>query len=129
MIDKIKLYNMAEAARKNAYCPYSHISVGAALLSASGKVYLGSNCENAAYSPSICAERAAFASGVSSGERDFIAIAVSGGKVGEISENEFPPCGVCLQVMTEFCKDDFTVILNNKAYSLKELLPKGFKFR
>ncbi len=122
-----ELIKLAEAARENAYCPYSHISVGAALLSKSGKIYIGANCENAAYSPSICAERAAFASATSQGERDFFAIAVRGGKENEVSEKEFVPCGVCLQVMSEFCSADFKIILGeDKIFTLSELLPNGF---
>ncbi len=125
-----ELIRLAEAARKNSYCPYSRISVGAALLTKSGRVYIGANCENAAYSPSICAERAAFASAVSQGEREFGAIAVRGGRDGMPAEDEFPPCGVCLQVMAELCGSDFKIIMGEeKGYPLSELLPKGFNFK
>ncbi len=123
-----ELIEIAQKARENSYCPYSGISVGAALLAASGKIYIGTNLENGAFSPALCAERAAFASALSNGERDFAAIAVRGGEEGKSPRDEFPPCGVCLQVMQEFCKPNFTIILDkDKIYSLSELLPRGFK--
>ena len=118
-------------ARKNAYAPYSGFSVGAALLAASGKIYLGCNIENAAYSPTNCAERTAFFKAVSEGEREFIAVAVAGGK-GELDGEICPPCGVCLQVMAEFCSPDkFTVFLvksqeESTEVKLQDLLPCGF---
>ena len=129
-IDYRMLSDQAKCARKRSYSPYSGISVGAALLTSSGKVYLGANIENAAYSPSICAERVAIFKAVSDGERDFLAIAVSGGKHGEKSADKFAPCGVCRQVMREFCGDDFRIILDcdggEAVYTLGKLLPESF---
>lgn len=126
------LCQQATAAREQAYCPYSHFAVGAALLCKSGRIYTGCNIESAAYSPSICAERTAFAKAVSEGEREFTAIAIVGGKQGEICRELCPPCGVCRQVMMEFCDPETFLILlateNNeyKEYTLSELLPFGF---
>ncbi len=125
-IDRDSLYNLALQARENSYCPYSGYAVGAALLSADGRVFLGANIENAAFSPTICAERAAFASAVSSGAREFLAIAVCGGKQGSEPDPACTPCGVCRQVMAEFCKSDFEVILNGRTLTLAELLPHSF---
>lgn len=129
---KQRLCRQAEQARERAYCPYSHFAVGAALLARSGKVYTGCNMESAAYSPSICAERTAFAKAVSEGEREFTAIAIVGGKEGEACQGECPPCGVCRQVMREFCHPEaFLVLLPSndfeyKEYTLSQLLPFGF---
>lgn len=120
----------AMAARASAYSPYSGITVGAALLTASGRMYLGANIENASYSATLCAERVAFFKAVSEGERDFVAIAIAGGKHGEDVRSAFPPCGACRQVMKEFCDPDFTVIVvNSESYTvhtLAELLPLAF---
>ena len=91
----------AMAARASAYSPYSSITVGAALLGKSGKIYLGSNVENASYSLTICAERVAFSKAISEGEREFTAIAIAGGKCGEDIKGPFPPCGACRQVILE----------------------------
>ena len=99
------LVKTAKDAMMKAYAPYSHYYVGAALLTEEGKVYTGCNIENSAYSPTNCAERTAFFKAVSEGERDFEAIAVVGGYEGNV-EVFFPPCGVCRQVMSEFCKAD-----------------------
>ena len=123
---------MSEAirARENAYVPYSNFRVGAALLALNGKVYHGCNIENASYSPTNCAERTAFFKAVSEGERDFEAIAIIG---GENKEGDYcSPCGVCRQVMLEFCNPDFLVVLGNspqdyKVYTLDELIPHSFK--
>ena len=117
-------------AMNNAYVPYSGYRVGAALLTASGKVYTGCNIENAAYSPTVCAERTAIFKAVSEGEREFAMLAVAGGKGGELS-GTFPPCGVCRQVMAEFCSADFPVLLVEsetawKRTTLSELLPLSF---
>lgn len=126
-----ELVSLARAAMARAYAPYSGFQVGAALLAESGAVYLGCNIENSSYSPTICAERTAFAKAVSEGERAFIAIAVVGGKEGTCS-GFCPPCGVCRQVMMEFCDpDEFRIILakdegDYQAYMLAELLPYGF---
>ncbi len=123
-----ELMELAIAARERAYAPYSRFSVGAALLSKSGKVYTGCNIENAAYTPTSCAERTAFFKAVSEGEREFSAIAVAGGKAGE--STLCTPCGVCRQVMAEFCKPDFRVVLGDGvgmfATTLSDLLPMAF---
>lgn len=124
------LIEYAIDAMDRAYCPYSGYKVGAALLGADGKVYTGCNIENASFSPTICAERTAFAKAVSEGCREFAAIAVCGGKNGVITDL-CTPCGVCRQVMAEFCCGDFPVYLTDgkglKMRTLKELLPDGFK--
>lgn len=120
----------AMAARASAYSPYSGVTVGAALLCGSGKMYLGSNVENASFSLTECAERVAIFKAVSEGERDFTAIAIAGGKAGEEIAGAFPPCGACRQVLAEFCRPDFKVILATgedfAVYELSELLPHGF---
>lgn len=127
-----QLVQQAIAAREMAYTPYSGFSVGAALLSKSGKVYRGCNIENATYTPTNCAERTAFFKAVSEGERDFEAIAIVGGKSGAPISDYCPPCGVCRQVMMEFCSPGcFRILLAKnseewKAYTLEELLPLGF---
>ena len=120
----------AVMAREKAYAPYSHYKVGACLLSKSGKKYLGCNVENAAYTPTNCAERTAFFKAISEGERGFEAIAIVGGKDGEPLSSNCTPCGVCRQVMLEFCHRDFKVILgtpdNFKVYTLEEIMPYAF---
>ena len=113
-----------------SYVPYSHFHVGAALLTKSGKIYTGCNIENAAYGPSNCAERTAIFKAVSEGEKEFQAIAVVGGPEGKI-EDFCPPCGVCRQVIAEFCDKDFKIILSNgkkevKTFTLSDLLPESF---
>ena len=124
---KVELCEKAKEAMKNSYSPYSNCTVGAALLAESGKVYLGANIENAAYSPSVCAERVALFSAIADGERDFSAIAIAGGKRGEASRKCFSPCGVCRQVMAEFCAPDFKVILGgDEEHPFSELLPYTF---
>ena len=124
-----ELCKLAIEAMAHAYVPYSGYKVGAALLCADGSVYQGCNIENAAYSPTNCAERTAFFKAVYDGHRDFTAIAVCGGKDGVIT-GAFPPCGVCRQVMREFCGEDFLIYLvNDKGYetvTLAQLLPFGF---
>lgn len=128
MTDK-ELMTLAVEARKASYSPYSGFRVGAALLGKSGKVYLGCNIENAAYTPTNCAERTAIFKAVSEGEREFDALAVVGGKGEELSAL-CAPCGVCRQVLAEFCDKDFRVILGNpddiKAYTFAEILPLSF---
>jgi len=126
-----KLIDAALAARQNAYCPYSNFAVGAALLSESGEIYIGFNIENAAYSVTVCAERAALFSAVCHGEKSFTALAVVGGQRGFPPSKIITPCGVCLQALKEFCKDDFLVIAVQSAseyriYTFSELLPYGF---
>jgi len=136
MLDKIKRQLISEAfeAQKMAYTPYSHFKVGAALLTKSGKIYRGCNIENAAYSPGNCAERTAIFKAVSEGELEFEAIAVVGNKEA-IKKGEgtlCAPCGVCRQVMAEFCDPaEFKVIMawgeeQYKECKLGELLPYGF---
>ena len=120
----------AEKAMRRAYAPYSGCFVGAALLAENGQVYLGCNIENAAFGPTICAERAAIASAVSDGQRLFSALAIAGGKNGKIGA-PFVPCGVCRQVMREFCGDDFPVYVASGdgkilSYTLGALLPESF---
>jgi len=124
---------MAEAARARgrAYAPYSRFAVGAALLCRDGTVYTGCNIENAAFSPTVCAERVAFFKAISEGRRDFKAIAIAGGPSGQPPNPRTAPCGVCRQVMAEFCGDDFTVILGSgpedfSVWALHDLLPLGF---
>ncbi len=125
-----QLLDIALAAREHAYAPYSGFRVGAALLSTDGRVFCGSNMENASYSATICAERAAFSTAISAGAREFTAIAIAGGK-GNEADLHVAPCGVCRQVMAEFCPNGaLTVVLGNeqefKTYPLAELLPMGF---
>ena len=124
------LIELAKEAMTRAYCPYSGFKVGAALLTKGGKVYPGCNIENAAYGPSNCAERTAFFTAVCQGEREFEAIAVVGGRDGVLT-GLFPPCGVCRQVMMEFCGPDFMIYMGRgdgsyEAVRLAELLPYGF---
>ena len=100
-----ELVRLAKTAMQRAYVPYSGYKVGAALLTKGGKVYLGCNIENAAFGPSNCAERTAFFTAIAAGETEFESIAVVGGKDGVVTDI-FPPCGVCRQVMQEFCAPD-----------------------
>lgn len=128
-----QLINLAKSAAENAYAPYSGFRVGAALLCKNGNVYSGCNIENASYSPTNRAERTAFFKAVSQGERDFTAIAVVGGKDGNFTDY-CTPCGVCRQVIAEFCSEDFTIILGKndgeyKTFTLGQLLPYSFNLR
>lgn len=129
MTDYKLLMTKAQEARKNSYSPYSNFRVGAALLCKNGKIYTGCNIENAAYTPGNCAERTAIFKAVSEGERDFEALAIVGGKEGETADF-CAPCGVCRQVIAEFCNKDFKIVLGNEekfqAYTLGELLPFAF---
>lgn len=128
---KIKLFNEAKNMLNFSYTPYSNFKVGAALLSESGKIFTGCNIENAAYGPSNCAERTAFFKAVSEGVLKFKAIMVIGGP-GGIIKDYCPPCGVCRQVMMEFCNPEtFSIFLAKSEtdiveYKLKDLLPLGF---
>ncbi len=129
MTDK-ELFYLAIDAMKNSYSPYSDCKVGAVLLCKNGKVFTGTNIENAAFGPTICAERVAVFKAVSEGEKEFSKIAVVGGK-GGIINGIFAPCGVCRQVLREFCKDDFQILLGEspdsyKTVTLKDLLPLSF---
>ncbi len=129
MTDK-KLMEHAAEAREQSYSPYSNFMVGAALLAKDGQVFHGCNIENAAYTPTNCAERTAFFKAVSQGVRGFDAIAITGGPKGE--PGYAYPCGVCRQVMMEFCEPEtFRVLVGSgsndfKSYTLKDLLPHGF---
>lgn len=132
MIDHKLLMSKAIEARRSSYAPYSGYNVGAALLSKSGKIYGGCNVENAAYSPTNCAERTAVFKAVSEGERSFEAIAIAGGpKDGEL--NRAYPCGVCRQVLFEFADEEtFEVVVGTSTedysvFKLKDLLPFGFR--
>lgn len=129
-MDYRRLVTIAIQAMAKSYSPYSNFKVGAALLADNGYIFTGCNIENAAYSPTICAERTAIFNAVSNGVKDFTAICVVGGKDG-ILEHLTPPCGVCRQVMMEFCNEDFEIILaksrdDYKIYTLKELMPLAF---
>ncbi len=131
-MDKKALVNEALSAREMAYIPYSGFAVGAALLTKSGKVYRGCNIENAAYTPTNCAERTAFFKAVSEGERDFEAIAIVGGPAGQPPIDYCYPCGVCRQVMAEFCSDDFIVLIGKneneiREHKLSDILPYTFR--
>ena len=125
-----QLIDKAHDARADSYCPYSGIAVGAALLTASGRIYLGANIENASYSPTICAERVAFFKAVNAGERDFVAIAIVGAEKEKEPTANFPPCGVCRQVMSEFCDSDFMIVLGTReSFDLipfSDILPYSF---
>ena len=126
-----ELIRIAIEARKAAYTPYSHFQVGAALLAADGTVYTGCNVENAAYTPTNCAERTAYFKAVSEGKRDFTAIAIVAAPEGE-PLRKTAPCGVCRQVMMEFCDPaTFRIISaasdeDYEVYTLEQLMPKGF---
>lgn len=126
-----EMISQAFSAMAKAYAPYSGFKVGAALLTADGIIYQGCNIENAAYTPSNCAERTAFFKAVSEGVREFTAICIVGGKDG-VPEGLTAPCGVCRQVMMEFCDPErFRIVLGKgdlsfREYTLKELLPLGF---
>ncbi|MBO5030629.1 MAG: cytidine deaminase [Lachnospiraceae bacterium] len=130
-MDNKGLIRLALEAREMAYVPYSKYMVGAALLTKEGKVYKGCNIENASYTPTNCAERTAFFKAVSEGERDFEAIAIVGGYKGEPVDYAYP-CGVCRQVMMEFCNpESFRVITaiseeNYLEQTLEQMLPHGF---
>ncbi len=129
--DRTALIQAAFAARENAYAPYSHFKVGAALLTKQGKVYTGCNIESATYSPTNCAERTAVFKAVSEGERQFAAVAIVGSLEGKKNTLITSPCGVCRQVLYEFGGDDLIVIMaksetDYKEMLLKDLLPLGF---
>lgn len=130
-----ELITTAIKMTEKSYAPYSHFHVGAALLDKNGKIWTGCNVENAAYGPSNCAERTAVFKAVSEGVKKFQAIAIAGGAEnsdGKVVIQDFcPPCGVCRQVLSEFCSKDFKIILVNgksetKEFTLGELLPQSF---
>ena len=124
-----ELCRVAVDVMKNAYAPYSDFLVGAALLCGDGSVFTGCNIENASFSATVCAERTAIFKAVSEGKKDFMKIAIAGGKGGKIT-SACSPCGVCRQVLSEFCRPDFQVLLVTpdgfERYTLSELLPKVF---
>ena len=128
---KEKMIQLALEVRKMAYVPYSHYTVGAALLTEDGEIYCGCNIESASYGATNCAERTAFFKAISEGKRNFSAIAIAGGMEGEEPKEYAYPCGICRQVIKEFVKDDFRIIVarsltDYKEYTLSELLPFGF---
>lgn len=131
MIKDQELIGKAMEARNNAYAPYSNYKVGAALLAKNGTVYTGCNVENAAFSGTNCAERSAFFKAISEGVKEFEAIAIVGSKEGELNQYAYP-CGVCRQVMMEFCNPrEFRILVaisinDHLEYRLEELLPYGF---
>ena len=131
-MDDKELVKEAISAREKSYSPYSNFMVGAALLTKNGKLYHGCNIENAAYSPSNCAERTAFFKAVSEGEREFSAIAIAGWAKGNPNPGYAYPCGICRQVMMEFCDPaTFKILVASGEESfvsstLGELLPHGF---
>lgn len=118
-------FALAVKASEKSCSPYSNFKVGAVLLTQDGQIFTGCNIENASYSLTMCAERTAFFKAVSSGFRDFKAIAVAGSSDGDFSK-PCPPCGACLQVMAEFCNDDFMIVLADGVYRLSDFLPKRF---
>ena len=135
---KIKeLIGKAMEMRNFSYTPYSHFNVGAALLAADGRIYTGCNIENASFTPTNCAERTAFFKAVSEGVKEFTAIAIVGGPDGATELDYCAPCGVCRQVMAEFCVPDFRILCAStdeegdikemKQWQLQELLPEGFR--
>ncbi len=134
LISNSNLVSLACQGAAHSHSPYSNFRVGAALLCADGSVYTGCNIENASYSATTCAERVAFQKAVSEGKKEFVAIAIVGGK-DNLCKEACTPCGVCRQVMSEFCKEDFKIILSYKEddtikfkeYTLSELLPNSFK--
>lgn len=126
-----ELIRLALDARKNAYAPYSHYSVGAALLTEEGEYFTGCNIESASYGATNCAERTAIFKAVSEGKRAFRAIAIAGGMEGEEPADYAYPCGICRQVMKEFMAEDFRIfvaksVTDFKEYRLSELFPFGF---
>lgn len=130
-MDKKELVKEALAAREFAYTPYSKFNVGAALLCKNGRVFRGCNIESASYTPTNCAERTAFFKAVSEGEREFSAIAIVGGPAGAPPADFCYPCGVCRQVIAEFCDRDFKVYIAKseseiREYSLDEIIPFAF---
>lgn len=134
-MNNAELIKLALEARQKSYSPYSGFAVGAALLCKNGKVYTGCNIENSGYSATNCAERTAVFKAVSEGETDFEKIAVVGGNAQDIVPEKYcPPCGICRQVLREFCSSDFEIIIartteDYKVMTLGELLPESFDKR
>ena len=130
-LQKKNLMELAQKARETSYAPYSGYQVGAALPCKDGSIHTGGNIENAAFSPTVCAERVALFKAINEGKRNFSAIAVAGGK-GKDCDEYCTPCGVCRQVMQEFCDPDTFLVLvcqgkEVRSYLLRELLPLGFR--
>lgn len=130
-MDNKELIQLAINAAKNSYSPYSNYKVGAALLTKNGKVYLGTNIENSTYAATNCAERTAIFKAISEGEKEFEKIAIVGGQNGDFTDF-CAPCGICRQVINEFCDKNFKIILGTKdleykEYTIEELLPLAFK--
>lgn len=131
LVDRAKLIRMAMENQKNSYAPYSHYNVSAAVLMGSGKIYLGVNVENASYPAGICAERNAIFHAIQEGEREIVAVAIVGGPNYTIKDY-CAPCGVCRQVMREFCKPNNMLVIfakspeDYKEMTLEELLPESF---
>ncbi len=130
MYDNKQLVERACAARLKAYSPYSDFCVGAALLCADGEIIEGANIENSSYGATNCAERTAFFTALMQGKKDFVAIAIIGAKRGENVTSFCAPCGICRQVMAEFCSPSFEILLYDgkdiKSYTLGEILPESF---
>ena len=129
--EKQELIRMALAAREKAYAPYSNFMVGAALRAKDGRIYTGCNVENASFTPTSCAERTALFKAVADGVTEFTDIAVVGSRRGEVNEQITSPCGVCRQVMSEFCDPDEFLVIHGKTpedykqFTLREMLPEG----
>lgn len=129
-MNKKELFKVAKVAMQNSYAPYSNFNVGAALLCDDDSVFIGCNVENASYSVTCCAERSALFSAISAGKYNFKSIMIVGGLNGKIENYTFP-CGTCRQALSEFCNDDFIVMIGKseseiKEYTLGELLPCSF---
>ena len=130
-MQKKALIDKAACARERAYSPYSDFCVGAALLCDDGEIFTGVNIENSSYGGTVCAERSAFCAAISAGKRDFVAIAVVGGRRGDAVSQICPPCGICRQFMSEFCDAELPVLLYDgqavTEIELGKLLPEAFK--
>ena len=129
-INAKELLDIAIKAREGAYAPYSNFHVGAALLCTDGEVFTGANVENASYGGAICAERVAITAAVTHGHREFVAIAIVGAPCGQAPTESCLPCGFCRQVMSEFCSNDFEIVIADgegiRVFTLGELLPHSF---
>lgn len=129
-MNKTALIELAKKAMQNSYSPYSKFKVGAALLCSDESVYIGCNVENSSFGGTNCAERTAIFSAIADGKRNFEMMAVVGSSNGCV-ESFTPPCGICRQVMSEFCNENFEVILTNgneiKSLTIEELLPLPFQ--
>ena len=125
MIDDSQIYQMIQTAlkmRERSYCPYSHYAVGTALLTKDGQIFGGCNIENIAFGPSNCAERTSFFKAISDGHKEFVGIAIAGGPAGKEPLEYCTPCGVCRQVMAEFCHEDFSIIMEKQTATIKSRL-------